>query len=157
MSDILTRPVRTAGICRAAARLCARLGWAPVTELSLPSWRRLDIMALRPDGGLVAIEVKSCSADFLTDSKWPEYRDWCDALFFAVDCDFPQELLPEEIGLIVAEGPEAVMLRRAPEHRLPPARRKALLQRFAVVAAGRLAALADPAGSAELRAGLAVE
>ena len=50
-----------------------------------------------------------------------------------------------------------VVLRDAPEHKLAPARRRALLHRYAVVAAGRLAALSDPAGHAELRAALRVE
>ena len=45
----------------------------------------------------------------------------------------------------------------APAHPLAPARRKALLQRYARVAAGRLAALSDPEAHAELRAALRVE
>ncbi|MBE9607649.1 MmcB family DNA repair protein [Acetobacteraceae bacterium H6797] len=152
-----TTPDITARVCRAACRLCARLNWAPVTELRLPTGRRLDILALKPDGGLVAIEVKSGAPDFLSDSKWPEYRDWCDALYFAVDLDFPRELLPEDTGLIVADGLDAVMIRPAPAHPLAGARRKSLTHRFASLAAGRLAALMDPSGAAELRAALAVE
>jgi hypothetical protein len=138
-------------------RFCARRGWAPVAEMPLPNGRRADILALLPDGSFVAIEVKSGPRDFLTDAKWPEYRDYCDQLFFAVDLDFPQELLPGDSGLIVADGPEAELLRDAPSHRLAPARRRALLHRFASQAAHRLAALADPAGLAELRAALRAE
>ncbi|MCZ8147261.1 MAG: hypothetical protein O9325_05320 [Roseomonas sp.] len=41
--------------------------------------------------------------------------------------------------------------------RSSPAWRKALLHRYAVTAAGRLAALQDPVGQAELRAALRVE
>jgi len=148
---------RTLAVCRAAARSCVRLGWAPVTEMPLPNGRRADILALLPDGGFVVVEVKSCARDFLTDGKWPEYRAYCDRLFFAVDLDFPQELIPADVGLLVAEGPEAVMLRDAPAHPLAPARRRALLHRYAVTAAGRLAALQDPAGLAELRSALRVE
>lgn len=148
---------RTSAVCRAAARFCAMRGWAPVMEMPLPNGRRADILALLPDGGFAVVEVKSCARDFLSDGKWPEYREYCDRLFFAVDLDFPQELLPEEVGLIVADGPDAALLRDAPSHMLAPARRRALLHRVAVVAAGRLAALQDPAGSAELRAALRVE
>jgi hypothetical protein len=150
-------PERTIRICRAAMRFCARRGWAPVAEMPLPNGRRADILALLPDGSFVAIEVKSGPRDFLTDAKWPEYRDYCDQFFFAVDLDFPQELLPGDSGLIVADGPEAELLRDAPGHRLAPARRRALLHRFASQAAHRLAALADPAGLAELRAALRAE
>src|SRR5271165_6864166 len=87
-------PERALLIRRAAARLCLALGWAPLHEVTLPNWRRADILALRPDGGFVCIEVKSGPRDFLTDTKWPEYRDFCDALYFAVDPDFPDDLLP---------------------------------------------------------------
>ncbi len=142
---------------RAAARLCARLGWVPVHEVPLPNGRRADILALRGDGGFACIEVKSGLRDFQTDSKWPEYREFCDALYFAVDTDFPLEVLPPDTGLIVAWQGAAEMLRTAPEHALSGARRRALLLRFAQIAALRLAALEDPGGVANLRAALRVE
>jgi hypothetical protein len=155
--DTPTFPERSLAVRRAAARLCGRLGWAPLHEVTLPNVRRADILALRGDGGLVCIEVKSGPRDFLTDGKWPEYRDFSDALYFAVDGDFPRELLPEAVGLIVACEGVADILRPAPEHRLAPARRRSLLHRFAMLAALRLAALDDPAGAADLRAALRVE
>jgi hypothetical protein len=148
---------RTSSVCRAAARFCAQRGWAPVREMPLPNGRRADILALQPDGGFAVVEVKSCARDFLSDAKWPDYREFCDRLYFAVDLDFPVGLLPEEVGLLVAEGPEASLVRDAPAHPLAPARRRALLQRYAQVAAGRLAAMQDPAGQAEIRAALRVE
>jgi hypothetical protein len=148
---------RTLAVCRAAQRFCAMRGWAPVAEMPLPNGRRADILALLPDGGFAIVEVKSCARDFLTDGKWPEYREYSDRLYFAVDLDFPQELIPEEVGLLVTDGPDATLLRDAPAHPLAPARRRALLHRYAVVAAGRLAALQDPMGLAEVRAALRVE
>jgi len=150
-------PERSLAIRRAAARLCGRLGWAPVHEMPLPNGRRADIFALRPDGGFACIEVKSGPRDFLTDAKWPEYRDYSDALYFAVDDAFPLDLLPAEVGLIVASEGVAEMIRDAPAHPLAAARRRSLLQRFAWLAALRLAALEDPAGAADLRAALRAE
>ncbi|WP_428376377.1 MmcB family DNA repair protein [Lichenicoccus sp.] len=155
-------------IRRAAARLCGQLGWAPLHEVPLPNGRRADILALRPDGGFACIEVKSGPRDFLTDTKWQDYRAYSDALYFAVDEQFPRALLPPDTGLVVAcvgphcapgslIAPDAEILREAPAHALAPARRRALLQRFATVAAQRLAMLEDPAVTASLRAALKVE
>lgn len=154
MTEPDSAPDRTEAVRRATARLCLQLGWAPVHEMTLPNGRRADIMALRPDGGLVCIEVKSGPRDFLTDAKWPEYRDFCDALFFAVDADFPEALLPADTGLIIAAAGIADLLREAPAHPLSPARRRALLHRFAALAAMRLATMQDPAALAELRGAL---
>src|SRR3954453_16445260 len=97
-----TTPERTAMVRRAAARLCLRLGWAPLHEVALPNGRRADIMALRPDGCFACIEGKSGPPGFPTDLKWQHYREFADELFFAVDVDFPLALLPSETGLIVA-------------------------------------------------------
>jgi len=148
---------RTTVVTRAAMRFCALRGWAPVAEMPLPNGRRADILALLPDGGFAILEVKSCARDFLSDAKWPDYRDYADRLYFAVDLEFPQELLPEDVGLVVADGPDAALLREAPAHAMAPARRRALLHRYAMVAAGRLAALTDLMGFAEIRAALRVE
>lgn len=157
MSDAPSFPERAAAIRKATARLCLRLGWAALHEVTLPNGRRADLLALRPDGGFVCIEVKSGERDFLVDSKWPEYREYADALFFAVDADFPREILPEETGLIVAWDGSADLLRDAPSHPISAPRRRALTQRFASLAAMRLAALEDPAGVAEAKAALRAE
>src|SRR3954471_1271557 len=142
----------TLHICRSALRYCALRGWAPVAEMPLPNGRRADILALLPDGDFAIIEVKSGARDFLADHKWPDYREFCDRLYFAVDLDFPQPLLPEDTGLLVTEDRDTCLLREAPERRLAPARRRALLHRFARRGALRAAMLADPTGAAELRA-----
>ncbi len=150
-------PERAALIRRAAARLCVCLGWAPLHEVPLPNGRRADILALRPDGGFACIEVKSGLRDFLSDGKWPEYRGFCDALFFAVDADFPTEVLPEVVGLVVTDGLEAELLRGTADVPLAAARRRALLHRFAMLAAGRLAMAEDPAAVVAVRVALRVE
>jgi hypothetical protein len=150
-------PERASSIRRATALLCVRLGWSPVHEVPLPNNRRADILALRGDGGFACIEVKSGLRDFQTDAKWPEYRHYADALYFAVDDEFPLDLLPAETGLIVACGREAELVREAPSHPLTSSRRKILLHRFATLAARRLASREDPDGMASLRAALLAE
>jgi hypothetical protein len=155
--EVLTFPERALRVRRAAARLCIGLGWAPLHEVPLPDGRRADILALRPDGGFAILEIKSGLRDFLVDAKWPAYRAYCDALYFAVDADFPQEILPEAAGLVVVAEGEAALLREAPLHPLAAARRRSLTHRFAQLAGLRLAAVEDPAGFAELRAALRAE
>ena len=147
-------PERTLVVRRAAARLCLRLGWAPLHEVRLTNGRRADILALQPGGGFACIEVKSGLRDYLADNKWLEYQPFCDQFFFAVDADFPRDILPPETGLIICAGREADLWREPLAVRLPPARRKALTERFAWLAAGRLAALEDPMGVADLAMGL---
>ena len=155
--DAIGFPERTTAVRRAASRLCLRLAWAPLHEVSLPNGRRADILAMRGDGAFVCIEVKSGLRDFQTDLKWPEYREFSDQLYFAVDVDFPHVILPPETGLIVVADDHAELIREAPEHKLPAARRTALMRRFALLAGSRLAMLEDPAGVADLRTLLRVE
>jgi hypothetical protein len=139
--------IRTATVTQGAARLFVSLGHAVLREVSLPHGRRADLLALGPDDSFVIVEVKSCERDFLSDAKWPEYRDFCDRLYFAVDPAFPRAMLPEETGLLVADAYGGAVLREAPAHPLTPARRRALLLRFARLAARRLEGVLDPAGA----------
>jgi hypothetical protein len=155
--DAPTFPERAQAIRRATARLCLRLNWAPLHEVSLPNGRRADILALRSNGGFVCIEVKSGLRDFQVDQKWWEYREFADHLFFAVDLDFPHDILPDNAGLIIVADQTAELIREAPEHKLTAPRRTALLRRWALLAGSRLAILEDPAGIADLRASLRVE
>lgn len=129
-------------------RLLAGHGHASVTEMTLASGRRADIVALGQDGCLWIIEIKSSAADFRADSKWPAYRDYCDRLFFAVPTGFPIDILPTDAGLMLADAYGAALVREAPEHKLAGARRRAVMLRFAHLAAGRLHGLVDPDGAA---------
>ncbi len=156
-SNTETLPAIAARVRRAAARLCLLHGWAPVHEMPLPNSRRADILALAPDGRLLCIEVKSGPRDFLTDQKWPEYLDYADALYFAVDSTFPRALLPEQAGWIVSHGLEAEIVREAPTQALPPARRRAMTLRVAMLAATRLAIHDDPASALAVRSALLAE
>jgi hypothetical protein len=131
-------------IQRGTGRLLRDLGFAVLTELTLANGRRADLAALHTDGTVWIIEVKSSPEDFYADEKWPEYRDYCDRFFFAVSPDMDQTILPVETGLIVADRFGASILREAPSHGLQAARRKAVTQNFARVAALRLHNLWDP-------------
>ena len=137
-----SRPETTAQVTRGAARLLADLGYAPLAEVTLPNGRRADLMALGPKGQIFIVEVKSSLEDFRADQKWWDYQPYCDAFAFAVAPDFPRQVLPEEPGLIVADGFGGAVLREAPAAPLAGARRKALTLAFARLAALRAAGVA---------------
>jgi len=134
---------KAAEICRGVMRVLAQHNHTGLIEMTLANGRRADVMALSEKGTLWIVEIKSSVADFQVDQKWPEYRDYCDALFFAVATDFPQEILPPDTGLIVADRFGGEIVRPAPEHRLAPARRKALTLHYARLAAARLSSAFD--------------
>jgi hypothetical protein len=131
-----SRPETTGAVTRGAARLLVQLGYAPVLEAPLPNGRRADLMAIGPKGEIAIVEVKSSIEDYRADHKWSEYAPYCDAFYFAVAPEFPREILPEGLGLIVADGFGGAILADSPVVVLPAARRKAL-----TLALARLAAL----------------
>ncbi|MEW2911324.1 MmcB family DNA repair protein [Leisingera sp. JC11] len=131
-------------LARGVSRYLRSLGYAPLEEFVPACGLRVDVMALGPKGELWVIECKSSRADYQSDSKWEGYLEWCDRYFWAVDMDFPTELLPGGTGLIIADPYDAEIIRMAPEEKLAPARRKKLVQKFAMDAARRLQVLRDP-------------
>jgi hypothetical protein len=136
-------------IRRGVARLLRTHGMAPVTEVSLANGRRADIAAVAASGEIWIVEIKSSIEDFRSDQKWPEYRDYCDRLFFAVAPGFPREILPPDTGLVIADRYGGEIVRMAPEHKLAGARRKAVTLRLVHTAAFRLQAAIDPEGRFE--------
>ncbi len=136
----LTRPDQTAILTRGVMRLFLELGMSPLAEFKLANGRRADVAGVDRAGKITFAEVKSCRADFECDQKWPEYLEFCDRYFFAVDPDFPVDILPGEEGLILADAYGAAIKRPSIERSIAAARRKAVTLRFARQAALRLAA-----------------
>ncbi len=153
MAELLPFPAQDAGgelsrdgaiIARGVARLFQNLGFSALVEFPLGIGRRVDVAGLRRDGTVAVAEVKSCLADFRADKKWHEYLDFCDVFYFAVPEGFPQDALPPDAGLIVADQFGGSIVRPGPRPKLPTARRKALTLRFARCAAYRLRFANDP-------------
>ena len=134
---VFSRPDTTLSVTRGAARLMVDLGYAPLLEVCLPNGRRADVMALGPKGEIAICEVKSSIEDFRTDQKWGDYLPFCDAYYFAVAPEFPVDVLPDEPGLIIADGFGGAVIRPASPSPLAPARRKSLTLAFARLAALR--------------------
>ena len=133
-------------VARGTSRLLHAHGFSVVSELSLPSGRRADLVALDGGGAIWIVEIKSSIADFRADQKWQDYRAHCDRLFFATSQEVPCDIFPPDTGLIVADHFGAEFQCEAPEHRLAAATRKSMLLLFARAAALRLQSLADPNG-----------
>jgi hypothetical protein len=137
-------PQAAVDIGRGVARLLHSYQMATVAEVSLANGRRADMVAIAVGGEIWIVEIKSCVEDFRADHKWPEYRAFCDRLFFAVAPVFPRGVLPADTGLIVADRYGGEVVRGAPQHRLSGARRKALTLRLVHTASARLQAALDP-------------
>ncbi|NVK34242.1 MAG: MmcB family DNA repair protein [Rhodobacteraceae bacterium] len=133
-------------VWRGTARLLRRHDFSCLPEITLSSGRRADLLALGPKGELWIVEVKSSIADFRVDTKWPEYRQHCDRLYFATHPDVPMDIFPEDAGLILSDGFGAEIIREAPEDKISAATRKSVTLKFAKAAANRLHDLADPDG-----------
>ena len=133
-------------IARGTSRLLASLGFSCISELSLPSGRRADLVAINERGDIWIVEIKSSLEDLRADLKWQDYRAHCDRLFFAFTQDLPCDIFPSNTGLIVADSYGAYLHCDAPEHRLPAATRKSMLLRFGLVASRRINRLIDPQG-----------
>ena len=131
-------------LARGVARHLRSHNFVSVEEFVPTRGLRVDVLGLGPKGELWVIECKSSRADFQSDNKWQGYLEWCDRYFWAVDIDFPTELLPAESGLIIADSYGAEIIRMPDERKLAPARRKVMVQKFATHAARRLQALRDP-------------
>lgn len=134
-------------LSRGITTLFGDLGLAALSEFPLPNGRRADLVAIDAQGEIIIVEVKSSRTDFVSDRKWWEYRDYCDRFFFGVAADFPQEILPLDCGLIIADAHGAAIIRPAPVTPLHAARRRAQTLHIAQAACRRLMRLETVATS----------
>lgn len=142
-------------LARGVARALRDLDFVTVEEMVPTPGLRVDLLALGPKGEVWVIECKSGRADFMADQKWKGYLPWCDRFFWAVDADFPTDLLPDGTGLILADAYDGEIIRMGPDTPLAPARRKVMVHKFARHAALRLQVYRDPGMAARVNAALA--
>ncbi len=125
-------------LARGVMRAFADRGQACLAEFRLGNGRRVDVMAIDRGGLLTAVEIKTSTADYRADHKWREYLPYCDGFFFAVPEEFDRALLPGDVGVMVADRYTARIMELSPEFTMNPARRRALVLRFARTAGKRL-------------------
>ncbi len=138
------QPTKGQLLARGVCRHLTNHGFASIVEFTPKRGLRVDVMAIGPKGEVWVIECKSGRNDFVSDNKWQGYLEWCDRFFWAVDTDFPVELLPDDTGIILADPYDAQINRMAPEEKLAGARRNVLTRKFARNAADRLRLILDP-------------
>ena len=131
-------------ISRGVMRHFAQIGLSSLSEFSPTRGLRVDIVALGPSDEIWIVECKSGKNDFKSDNKWHNYLDWCDRYFWAVDAEFPIDILPYDTGLIIADSYDASILREAPLNKVSVARRKKLIKSIAKSACNRLLVHTDP-------------
>lgn len=129
---------------RGTGRLLRAAGFAILPEFTLTTGRRADIIGVNDAGQIWIVEIKSSVEDFRCDTKWPEYRDYCDRLFFAIPTSLDPAIMPDDAGLIIADSWGADIIRHPEALALHTSRRKAVTLAFARAAALRLHGLYDP-------------
>ncbi len=130
-------------LARGVGRALRDFGYVSLSEFTLRSRRRVDVIALDRSGTIAIVEVKSSIEDFRADRKWRDYQAYCDRFYFAVPPDFPRQALPEDCGLWIADAYGASLRREAPLQPLNAARRRSQILRFAQTAAHRLARFSE--------------
>jgi hypothetical protein len=143
-ADIALPLTAGARLARGISRHLRSHDFACIEELIPAPGLRVDVMGLGPKGEVWVVECKSGRADYRADHKWQGYLAWCDRFFWAVDADFPTDLLPEGTGLILADAYDAEVVRMGPLTPLAPVRRRVMHRTFARAAALRLQGLRDP-------------
>src|SRR6266513_1209153 len=135
--------VNAADVAKGVSRLLVQVGFSPILEITLGNGRSLDVAALGGDACIRGVEIQVAVPDLKSDGKWPEYLEFCEQFYFAIPPEFPDELVPAGMGLIVADRYGGAIVRPSPTWQIYPGRRKAVTLRFAKVAAERLAAVIE--------------
>jgi hypothetical protein len=134
-------------LARGISRALAAHGFGTLTEFFLLNGRRVDVIGVNAAGETVIVEIKSSIADYRADRKWTEYLEYCDRFYFAVPTDFPQDILPPDCGLMIADDYGAEVVRESAAQAMHGSRRRAQTLRLALTAMQRLGRLNDPDGT----------
>lgn len=122
-------PGRAAQIVRRVSRFLAERGENYITEFTLKTGRRVDVIDLDRKGRIAVVEVKSAVADFRSNRKWFEYLEYCD-IFSSPSTRISHRRYCRPTAAFSCP--------------MPTARRKAVTLRFARASASRLLGYTDP-------------
>lgn len=124
-------------LARGVIRHLHTRGFACLEEFVPAPKLRVDVVGLDQKGKIWIIECKSSRIDFISDKKWFNYLPYCDQFFFAVDKNFPHQILPEDSGLIIADRFGAEVIRFGSALTISPWRRKSIIVKLAFNATER--------------------
>ena len=144
--DYPTPVIESGGSSAGLKRFCEGVGDNTIDIANASRRIKISEVEKCSAAGITIVEIKSSIADLKADNKWPDYREYCDALFFATLSDVPPDIFPEDAGFIVADAHGAEIMRPAPEEKLIAVRRKAVHLAFARASAQRLARCCAHAG-----------
>lgn len=100
----MSRKEITAKLTQAAVMYMTKKGFAVFTEIGVEPWgkRKVDVMAFNLKREIVIFEVKSCRADYQTDTKWRVYLQYSNRMYFVVkeaDLEWARELIDKDVGI----------------------------------------------------------
>tara|TARA_Y100001963_G_scaffold158990_1_gene260723 strand:- start:1752 stop:2234 length:483 start_codon:yes stop_codon:yes gene_type:complete len=83
------RAKTTKALRRAVAYYYVKKNFSCHKEVGLTSWGKLlaDLVCFNYKGELVIVEIKSCWADYSSDTKWHKYLPFADKMYFAITED----------------------------------------------------------------------
>ena len=100
-----------AGVQRGACRLLKAHGFAVLTEFTLATGRRADVAAVKADGTIWIVEIKSSPEDFYVDQNGQNTATIVTRSISPFHRRLDAGILPDDAGLIVADSYGAEILR----------------------------------------------
>ena len=85
----ITNNLSAERITKAVASFFREMGDSTLSEFTLKTGRRVDLIVLSRNQQVTIVEVKSSLTDFSSDKKWQNYLDWSDQFYFTVAENFP--------------------------------------------------------------------
>ena len=139
----MSRKPVTEALTKAAQSYLLHKGFSCYAELAVDAStrRRADVVAVNLKRHIFICEVKSCEADYLTDSKWHTYLDYCDQFVFvfthstyeSLAAKLRQDLKGTKAGILVLSPTTGYLVSKRPS-RIEPCHnriRRKLITRMA--------------------------
>lgn len=87
-------------------------GFSVHHEVGLSAWgrRRADVFAFNFKSEIIICEIKSCAADFDSDTKFHEYLDYAHRFYFVIDLPYWESKAADRLRLAAKEHGAGVLV-----------------------------------------------